>query len=665
MIHDRFAACWLALGLALPVLAAAQPARPAQPGATLPPFASEADLEAFLEPMTAPRRAALAEQQRREEEARRLHEEARRQWEAANPGKTYAPPPVPQPTAVASPMLESVQVTGSKAGAITNNQSAGVDEGGIVKLHGKHLVVLRRGRLFTIDVDRHTLKPVSSIDAQAPGLDSRGTWIDEMLVADDTIAVIGYSYPRGGTEVSLFNIDDDGRLSYRSTWHLRSNDYYSARNYASRLVGGKLVFYTPVQLTPWRDLAEQWPAFRRWSGDGRQPFERIALATRLYRHGDVPDKQRGITLHTVVSCDVKQAEPSCQASAVFGPASRVFYVSSNAVYVWTAPFTPRDQPLPSTPVASLYRMPLDGSAPSALKVVGRPIDQFSFLEQDGHLNLLLRDSAGPGGDAMWNAEFSASSNGLKLLRAPISDFGAGEDLPDLGRYRALPALSRDGCSLQNRFVGAYLLYGSGCVWGPTGDDNAALNAVPFAAPQLPVAQLKLNHGADRIEAMGDDAVVIGARKTELVFSALRLSRGTPQFAGRYAQANASQAETRSHGFFYKAETAETGLIGLPLRGGGEPGHRQLWQGSTALLYLRNDRLRMTPVGRLAAQPPGGDDGCRISCVDWYGNARPIFLGDRVFALMGYELVEGRVLKRAGVEALVELRRVSFQPRRGD
>lgn len=250
--------------------------------------------------------------------------------------------------------------------------------------------------------------------------------------------------------------------------------------------------------------------------------------------------------------------------------------------------------------------------------------------------------------------------------------GSGEPRQDLrpascaathgGRYRALPALSRDGCSLQNRFVGAYLLYGSGCVWGPTGDDNAALNAVPFAAPQLPVAQLKLNHGADRIEAMGDDAVVIGARKTELVFSALRLSRGTPQFAGRYAQANASQAETRSHGFFYKAET---GLIGLPLRGGGEPGYRQLWQGLTALLYLHNDRLRMTPVGRLAAQPPGGDDGCRISCVDWYGNARPIFLGDRVFALMGYELVEGRVLKRAGVEALVELRRVSFQPRRGD
>jgi hypothetical protein len=34
-----------------------------------------------------------------------------------------------------------------------------------------------------------------------------------------------------------------------------------------------------------------------------------------------------------------------------------------------------------------------------------------------------------------------------------------------------------------------------------------------------------------------------------------------------------------------------------------------------------------------------DDECRASCVDWYGNARPLFLRGHVFALLGYELVE--------------------------
>jgi hypothetical protein len=38
------------------------------------------------------------------------------------------------------------------------------------------------------------------------------------------------------------------QLSYRSTYQLRSNDYYSSRNYASRLIGSKLIFYTPEYL---------------------------------------------------------------------------------------------------------------------------------------------------------------------------------------------------------------------------------------------------------------------------------------------------------------------------------------------------------------------------------------------------------------------------------
>ena len=53
-----------------------------------------------------------------------------------------------------------------------------------------------------------------------------------------------------------------------------------------------------------------------------------------------------------------------------------------------------------------------------------------------------------------------------------------------------------------------------------------------------------------------------------------------------------------------------------------------------------------------------DDACQASCVDWYGNARPIFIGERVYALMGYELVEGRVQG----EAIVEQRRIDFAPR---
>jgi hypothetical protein len=48
-------------------------------------------------------------------------------------------------------------------------------------------------------------------------------------------------------------------------------------------------------------------------------------------------------------------------------------------------------------------------------------------------------------------------------------------------------------------------------------------------------------------------------------------------------------------------------------------------------------------------------------VDWYGNARPLFLGERIFALMGYELVEGRLGGTRAGERIEERRRISFAP----
>jgi len=104
-----------------------------------------------------------------------------------------------------------------KSESVTSTQVAGVDEGGIVKVHGNHLVMLRRGRLFTVAIGDGALEPVSAVDAYAPDADPRGTWYDEMLISGDTIAVIGYSYARGGTEVNLFQIDSAGNLSYKST----------------------------------------------------------------------------------------------------------------------------------------------------------------------------------------------------------------------------------------------------------------------------------------------------------------------------------------------------------------------------------------------------------------------------------------------------------------
>src|SRR5439155_27170556 len=105
-----------------------------------------------------------------------------------------------------------------KSESVTNVQHAGVHEGGIVKVHGNHLVVLRRGRLFTIALADGELEPISSVNAFSPDIAPRHTWYDEMLISGDTIVVIGYSYERGGTEASLFHINSAGELAYQSTY---------------------------------------------------------------------------------------------------------------------------------------------------------------------------------------------------------------------------------------------------------------------------------------------------------------------------------------------------------------------------------------------------------------------------------------------------------------
>jgi len=526
-----------------------------------------------------------------------------------------------------------------------------VDEGGIVKVHGNHLVMLRRGRLFTVAIGDGALEPVSAVDAFAPDVDPQGTWYDEMLVSGDTIAVIGYSYSRGGTEVNLFQIDAAGTLSYKSTYHLRSNDYYSSRNYASRLIGSKLIFYSPLYINPGMENPYQsFPAVRKWhKGATPNEFRRIVSAPQIYRPEHPIGSGYGTALHTVTICDLARGEFDCKATSVLGPPGRVFYVSPESVYVWVNDWAQSDTQWHAQSI--VYRMPLDGSAPSALNVSGSPVDQFSFLEsQDGHLNVLVRSDTA--GDGMWGAE--AAAGDVALMRVPLTSFSDGHDTAPPSSYRKLPRPA--GYTFQNRFVGDYLLYGTGSGWGyPQKTVQSSLYAVRWTNGKP--HQLSLRHGVDRIEQLGNDALVVGTDGNNLHFTAVRLGR-SPEVADEYVRKDASQGELRSQGFFYKPDGPDSGLLGLPISRAGRAGYKHLIQGSAAILFLKNDSLHFQEMGELGAGPKVAlNDGCRASCVDWYGNARPLFLRGRYIGLLGYELVEGTMDEGQ----IHEMRRVSYAP----
>jgi hypothetical protein len=529
--------------------------------------------------------------------------------------------------------------------SITNTQEAGVDEGGIVKAHGEYLIVLRRGRLLSMRLGEEHLQPISTVDVTPPGEPDHYGWYDEMLIHDRTIVVVGYSYQASATELALFDLDEEGRISYRATHLLSSADYYSSRNYASRLVGDQLIFYMPYPLM--RGGAIAMPGVRR-HGSSDDDWNTIVGATEIYR--PIQDTEWPI-LHTVVRCDLSQRQPdlSCTAQGVIGPYGRTFYVSRDAVYVWVSGGMRKTRGERSDAV--VYRMPLDGSAPGALEVWGAPVDQFSLREgDDGFLNVLVR--AEGGGDWMWSPETSAGD--VALLRVPVAGISAQGGVVKPEAYTALPTPS--GWSFQNRFVGDHVLYGTGSSWGYAEPDRDQRVFV-YPVRGGDATALELPHGVDRLEALGADAVVVGTDGENLHFTSIDLGE-RPRIAGRFVQARAAQGELRSHGFFFRQTARGAGMLGLPIRSAAEPGYAHLVHGSARILFLEVDDLAFSELGSLASGPEQIDDGCKVSCVDWYGNARPIFYRGRIFALLGYELVEGRVEDGS----LRELARASFLPR---
>ena len=531
----------------------------------------------------------------------------------------------------------------AEAEAITNTQTAGVDEGGIVKARGDLLIVLRRGRVFTISTAGGRMRAIDSIDAFPPGAGGGSSWYDEMLVVGDRVIVIGYSYPRGGTEVNRFRLSDDGRLAFEDAHHLRSNDYYSADNYASRLIGDELIFYTPLNIHYGSDPLDALPGVRRWRPDiGDEAFERIAGPSQIFIAGDLFDDpdDGATTLHSVTRCNVASADFDCTATGVIAGWSREFYVSAGSVYLWVARDNTADAGAQRT--AHIYRLPLDGGRPSAIGANGMPIDQFSFLEQPGlgRLNVLVTGSSySPA------IEIPRGSAGtVSLIQVPLADFGDGSGDVAEGDYRQL-GHAGNAYEMENRYVGNHIVYGWGRLQGYG----------PASAPQVfaasldggPATALAVSHGVERIEQLGADAVVIGSGTGDkLGFSAIALAR-EPNVVDLFTMPAAGQGESRSHAYFYRPDPGSadgaSGTLGLPIARQVEPRFAQLLGSSAAMLFLRREDRRFSLAGELGAQVENVvDDDCQASCVDWYGNARPIFLRNRIFALMGYELVEGRL-----------------------
>jgi hypothetical protein len=570
------------------------------------------------------------------------------------------PPPPPAPTA-APPGADAAGASQANAAAgeitsITNVQTQGVDEGGIVKMVGRFLVILQDGRLFVTDTRPNN----------APGLALTGrtnvyrspnqdTWYDELLISGNRILVTGYSYREAASEITVFTIDDAGRLTRETTYYISSNDYYDPENYSTRLVNGNLVIYTPLNLlyiNPEQPMS--WPLVRRWLRDGDHRAVTSA-GLRLFDARDIYKpimSTRAPMVHSVSVCplgDVPSGdELDCRTTAFVGPGQREFFVSTSDIYLWVTGNSWMEQQGSCTSdnagqdafavPAILYQVPLSGATPRALHTRGQPTNQMAMGASATEFRALLG----------WNTSHCRRSDqiALRYFRAPFSVLNTSPTQAPNRYYTEVPSLN-DG-EYEVRFADTHVVYGGRDRYGsypPPGEEarTTRVYAVPTTRPRA-VSELIAPHGVLRIERVGADIAMTGYRNDAgLSISYLDLGvrpriTSTRLLRGRY------EAENRSHAFNALAGPDGAGLMGLPTVARVKESGRMVWRSDASdLSYISVDAVgELQIAGELLASRDARHPSyaCEVSCIDWYGNSRALFIGSRVLALSGTELIEG-------------------------
>lgn len=531
--------------------------------------------------------------------------------------------------------------------SITNTQEANVDEGDIVKQVGRFLLVLQDGRVFSIDTapgghsglalaDRINVYQASDDDA----------WYDEMLVYGDRVVITGYSYEREASQITVLRVAPDGRLSHHGTFLLTSSDYYDVDNYATRLVGDRLIIYTPIPLDQGDSFF--WPTLRRWQRTDRlAPRMPLFDARAIYR--PIVHDEDGATLHTISVCRLgaNVRGLGCATTAFVAPRDAEMYVTPTDAFVWTSGDAYRQNAsgacgrrasAAGVNPAYVYRVALPGGGLTVAGARGTPLDQLSLAAIGGNLHALVR----------WTPTACAASPGDNLAFAtiPLGAFGRTRSDAPASSFTAVPGLP--GASIENRYNGGWLIYGGRPGWGSEPPENAPepqpLIVLPVAHPR-DARRLNVSHGILRVERVGGDMVATGYHdRSGLDFTMIRLD-GTPRLGATLHLDGRYESEGRSHAFNAAPEADGGALMGVPTVPRSNDAQRWWFRsGASDLSFVSlGADGRLAPAGDLLrGENTGGDYECEVSCIDWYGNSRPIFTAGRIFALTGTELIEGRL-----------------------
>jgi Beta propeller domain len=562
-------------------------------------------------------------------------------------------------------VLDSITVTGSRiraADLITRNQEAGVDEGDIVKKSGDFIIVLHKGVLHSIRISRNGAPVLERADTIRVAVDASGknAWYDEILTFGSRLILLGFNYgadDQEAAELVLFDLGSDGRFRRDGRYWIRTQDYFSGSNYATRIQGDNLLMTMSLRLDLQGEMA--WPEWSR--RDVAQPawtplidVEQLYFPIYTSPHPYV---------HLLLQCPIAKlggAGLDCRTTGIIGAGSSVFYASDNAAYLampawgeaayedpefdeWSD--EPKFQSLRQTAV---FRVPYAATqAPTLARVNGRVDDQLWFKEDAGGLYVTTREAAG-------------EHTHLALSRIPAASFR-----PSLEAVIAPNVLLpvADGQDM--------VRYSDTSVWVGTHryslEEETTVSSTDVLVQPLSGAAasvIRVPHSADRLEPAFGGMIIAGTRgaapweqpagtvwgvsfATEHSAAQVRSTLEIPQHLS---------SEGRTHAFNLGQLSNGTRLFGMPgWPKEAVPAHNWDPEVVSDLLFMRLDGEQIRPAGVVSMQDAPQASDCEDSCYDWYGNARLFFVGDRMFALSANLFKEARY--RRGM--VREVRRVEL------
>jgi hypothetical protein len=360
-------------------------------------------------------------------------------------------------------------------------------------------------------------------------------------------------------------------------------------------------------------------------------------------------------LHQITICDLSAmtegGKPQCVAKAFVGPSATELYVSPAHIYLWNTAGDDyevgceeiginlnRRAKAKQVPLSAIYRMTLADDSVSVASARGWLPDQFFVDEYQSRLRALVLWT--PGG--CW--EEGEHRQQWSFVSLDAKQFRAEWRHPQNHSFVATP-LTPYGAP-KARFVDEWLVYGSSNTDEDVAMSKPQTRIVTLNERRSDRAQeLTIGHSAIRIERLGQDALVNGYAPDAkgLHVSVVGLNRQA-RVIDSLLLPNRFESEGRNHAFNYTFEGDDI-VMGLPTIQRDIDAHQRYWYSDESdLSYIRFAKKRLTPLGVLAVTPKKesaepSDYECEVSCIDWYGNARPIFTPDGWFGLMGTELVE--------------------------